>query len=55
MSEEIYKQQHEDTATNYKKYAILKKLKHETVNLNQKNELRKQSFTYSTLIIFTVV
>lgn len=30
-----------DTATNYKKYAILKKLKHETVNLNQNKRVKK--------------
>lgn len=30
-----------DTATNDKKYAILKKLKHETVNLNQNKRVKK--------------
>ena len=30
-----------DTATNYKKYALLKNLKHETVNLNQNQRVKK--------------
>ncbi|TSI10767.1 hypothetical protein FJQ64_03710 [Lysinibacillus sp. BW-2-10] len=30
-----------NTATNYKKYALLKNLKHETVNLNQNQRVKK--------------
>jgi len=37
-----------DTATNYKKFAAEKNLKHETINLNQNQRVKKRDIPHTT-------
>jgi len=43
-----------DTATNYKKFAAAKNRKHEIINPNQNQRVKKGNSTYNTLITSTI-